>query len=1184
MDLIRNINSPDYFTNLCKALLAAEYTDFQTIDDSGGDGGNDGYSEKEEILFQFFCPKKPEKANNTTYKTKVRKDLDKAKELTDSGLYKIKIWVFITPTELQEEVQTYIRTEAAKRGFVGIAWASPKLKELFSRHSHLRSQFPDLIQPDVEKKVDTVIERLDSAEEAKRQYAAKTERVYARRIDEAKKLLDNHRYISAKKEYEIIKRDIEAETDKVDPHLYFRTYNNLGVAEQAIGNTASAITFFEKAYEAEPTLPMAICTLATAKQLQDCPEEGLKVIEELLAREPNNERAILTKANLMLSLARYSEASSFLRSKGKNAHVFLFEAIGKEEQGDYAGAIRAYEQYITFTPKDAQGYLRGATAILNGTREEIAANELPTHKIPDEVRLKFLKAIEWLKTAITLLHEDENIFEISLAYTNLSACYVALDMSQEALDAITNAVRTDHHSPIPFLNKGVAELRLGKFKDAEASLKKYKDMGGDDPRLMRHLGYAALRTNNLIMAEEVLEAILEKDSHLDLDVAELCLELYSRQLEAERLQTLIERLERDFPNNSHALKIRAENLQRLGSPDAGALFQRALDNAENATERFFAEIAYADYLYEKKEYIHAAEYYEKYIGLARPDPVTRRYAQCLYDSGQYGALLKWIEKVSSKIRKDGLIMQVEAYANWYLGNLEKAANLFKELYAKNPTGTKYVVFYGMCQFRLGKEKEAKAAYDSVKNLVSDAENLAILAGGYEFIGDRKLAIELTFKALENEQNNPQAHLAYIFTFLRREQADGEDFEEKYIKAFQKSIAEFNSRFPEEKALQGFEVKDGDLSHILNTLDQIASYTENATALYRDSQAPLAIIPKMTGKRPFDVWAAFTQMDAIGIKIAFGSPEEIRNENITLQNFKDRNIVVDIYPLFILGHLERLELLTKFFKKIYVHQSVLDELIENIDDRRTSLRKGLTILGKVGDTPQITEIPPEEIQKTLDLLERIRNFITNNPQVEVCGLSAEQKTPMEKDLIDAMHRTTKDSIDLATELKVPLYSDDRTLRALLRFGKKAESFSTQAFAGATYDAGYISLEEQYAIQRKMIDLRYEFLAINGPFIFAQLRQVKFEIEKIKSIVISLAKKETSTESLGMVLSDFCYLLTQTKELPSAQKIEIFKKIITEISKNHDISQIEEATFANLQRKALPENHEKLKTILRQFFAI
>ena len=75
----------------------------------------------------------------------------KGQEKMQRVKYKIENWVFVTPRDLRENVHTYLREEATVRGFNGSAWSASKLAELFSKHSHLRSQFPDLIQPDIEK-------------------------------------------------------------------------------------------------------------------------------------------------------------------------------------------------------------------------------------------------------------------------------------------------------------------------------------------------------------------------------------------------------------------------------------------------------------------------------------------------------------------------------------------------------------------------------------------------------------------------------------------------------------------------------------------------------------------------------------------------------------------------------------------------------------------------------------------------------------------------------------------------------------------------------------------------------------------------------------------------------------------------------------------------------------------------
>jgi hypothetical protein len=116
-----------------------------------------------------------------------------------------------------------------------------------------------------------------------------------------------------------------------------------------------------------------------------------------------------------------------------------------------------------------------------------------------------------------------------------------------------------------------------------------------------------------------------------------------------------------------------------------------------------------------------------------------------------------------------------------------------------------------------------------------------------------------------------------------------------------------------------------------------------------------------------------QMPGVGIKISFGAADEIKGEISTVEESQDSSVVLDIYPLFLLAHVDQLELLPKLFKKIYVHQSLMDELTETVDDRKVSSRKGMSTLAKIDGKHQMTEITPDQVKKTLDLVEKNSRF-------------------------------------------------------------------------------------------------------------------------------------------------------------------------------------------------------------------
>ncbi len=1051
----------------------------------------------------------------------------------------------------------------------------------------LEDKFPKLFKSkttELKQKIDsstsTILDHLESTDEVKKEYQTRWEKSYQRRIDEAKINLDTGKNETAKKEYETILRDLNSETGIIDPHLRFRVHNNLGVCELNLGNIDKAAELFEQAYSFESENPTAIANYALAKFFKDETEVGLSIVNELLDKNPQSAHAISVKANILHALKRYDELLPFLKKQGKTALLYLYEGFKLMDEKNYDSAISSFEKLINLEPKNIKAYLLAAQNVMVGTKEFIKDNAFPSDKIPPPIREKFTKAIIWLKKAVELLQDEEQKSDLEMAYTNLSGCYVALGLYDEAMEAAEKATAIDQTSPVPFLNKGIAQLKIGKYKEAIKSFQKYKDLGGEDLDIDRHIAFCSLRVGNLDEAEKIIVPLLEQNG--DLDFIELGVELYSRRLNDAKLESLLKKLEESYADNPQALRIRANHLQRLGMSGAEPLLQKALENSKIDSEKFLSEIDLADYLYSSKEFIKAAEIYERYANTKETNPATFRYAECLYNSGQYGNLLRWIETLSDSVRNDNFVQQIEANSNLNLGNLERAAALFKELFEKNPNNFRQLVYYGMCQFRLGREEEAKKAYDVVKSRVNETADLAMLASGYEFIGEWEVALELTYKALENDPNNPKAHLVYIFTFLRREQAEDEKFGDKYVKTFQKSIDEFNKRFPEEKALQSFEVKDKDISPMLEMADKFAESTDNATGLYRESKVPLAVIPKFTNKKPFDVWAAFTQMPDVGIKISFGSPDEISTEAETVKEYHNNSIVIDIYPLFLLAHLNKLELLPKLFKKVYVHQSVIDELTESIDDRRMSARKGQKIFGKIDGQYRLIDIPPEQIQKTITLLENIRDFLSKDNSCEIRGLSRERKTD-ERNLINALHETTRDSIFLAEDLSLPLYCDDRILRIILRSEHNIKSFSTQPLINLAQTGEIISLEERFEIQKEMVDFRYEFVSIDASFIYFFLKKENYNLEGIQNIITMLVRKETSIQSLGVVLADLLFILFTDQSIDSSKKLEVFRGIVSQASPNHDLGSIEEGIFINLQKRVKPEKREQLKKMIRLFFS-
>ena len=57
---IAEIKDPNFFQRLVRELMICEHgIEYQVVDDSGGDGGLDGFNRATGDLHAFYCPEKP---------------------------------------------------------------------------------------------------------------------------------------------------------------------------------------------------------------------------------------------------------------------------------------------------------------------------------------------------------------------------------------------------------------------------------------------------------------------------------------------------------------------------------------------------------------------------------------------------------------------------------------------------------------------------------------------------------------------------------------------------------------------------------------------------------------------------------------------------------------------------------------------------------------------------------------------------------------------------------------------------------------------------------------------------------------------------------------------------------------------------------------------------------------------
>ncbi|HEX8211773.1 MAG TPA: hypothetical protein VF584_16480 [Longimicrobium sp.] len=162
---IREIRDPALFQAMVRALMVAErgVSNYQVVDDAGGDGGLDGFDRSNGELHAVYCPTKPERleVERDRIIRKIRSDLRKAVALRDEGAYPVQVFAFVTPSTLREPLQRLVRDEAKTAGFTdGICIAGESLETLLGRHPYVLEQFPAIALPRLAPQIASIEEAL----------------------------------------------------------------------------------------------------------------------------------------------------------------------------------------------------------------------------------------------------------------------------------------------------------------------------------------------------------------------------------------------------------------------------------------------------------------------------------------------------------------------------------------------------------------------------------------------------------------------------------------------------------------------------------------------------------------------------------------------------------------------------------------------------------------------------------------------------------------------------------------------------------------------------------------------------------------------------------------------------------------------------------------------------------------
>lgn len=516
----------------------------------------------------------------------------------------------------------------------------------------------------------------------------------------------------------------------------------LGRSLLAAGIPRAAAQQLDASLKIKPNLSRAKILLAYAMVKLQYFDAGSDLLGEAVEQDPDNKSLYDGYLNtLFLSGIQHfkkgdypysQEVFEFLLQKGiRHILPHLYLGMIYRNTGDIAAALQAYEQALSYSPKDElilyrtailnvqMGYEKRGKELLTLLKEYYPNSPLFNSREAEyAMALQYLQREEYeqaLALALSLLKQNSRDIQIRLI---VAECYRELGEHERSMNHYHRAIERAPQNLHAHFGLSMLWWQQGNFHEAEKQLNVVLHI---DPRNESAQYYLVLSRNREdIEAQDYLEEIQEAIHRFGPD--ELLLsaiaETYIRMDQHKKAETWYRKALKFAPRSKTALR----GLILLSS---------------------FTEIKGLNSLF------------SRYLAAYPQDiQIYKRFVHHLFDAGEYEKAAKRIEKLLPHMKDNQRLGRMRAICYRKIGDFSKAALLYKGLLRQAPEKEEYLRPYIYCLQKSGHSAQAEhtlaAALDYME---TPSVELYLIFGVMQF---RKGQLNLALQAFRNAQDaNPR---------------------------------------------------------------------------------------------------------------------------------------------------------------------------------------------------------------------------------------------------------------------------------------------------------------------------------------------------------------------------------------------------------------------------------------------
>lgn len=567
--------------------------------------------------------------------------------------------------------------------------------------------------------------------------------------------------------------------------LRVRYLLNKGVCRILAGDWDAAAHEFDCARTLDPANRKVLRNLAQVANFRKDFATGLQLAGAALGQDATDSNANGLRLICLHGLGRHGEVDEILKAQPSLTadrfclYTLAYIAVDREQFDEAEQYLRRHNEIDVQSPEAWE--LLGR-AIVIPTQRLLKDTAASLEWIPDAVRERLVDAHLCFSRAAEVLATSESLHDLKQVLANRGMTRSLLGRYDDARKDCERALQIDPSLEAVKCNLGRLHVIAGRPRESVAILESI-----ESPPLRSEiapiLATAYLDLENPTAARQLLESLGPTASREDhLAILGLKLLAYDQLGDGDASRQVLTTLDA-IPGNPDARRITAEHHFRKGNLNEAIRSLRLAIEESNASRAPRYHLVLADVLYRARRFADAVEEYEHVPVPACESDECMRYLISLFFAGRLSRALQLAQGVRRQRSAIANFSEIEALVYEQLGDLDRANQIRNELLSQSIAPAHQKLKIALNHFRKGRRSEAEALALDVKLTAAweDSESLRDAAMLRALLGLPE-ALDFAYQLLQREQNDPDVHLFYIQTFLRREELDQKLFHPQGVAA------------------------------------------------------------------------------------------------------------------------------------------------------------------------------------------------------------------------------------------------------------------------------------------------------------------------------------------------------------------------------------------------------------------